>query len=195
MQSDSDILHYTARSLSSGSLASGYGGGGLELDYKTNGQVNGHNGNANGKDGKKQSAKAKHASNLGKMLLNSPLATKAAAEVKPVELKYKHYKDMLCYEFGTFCCFLKFLACGTWRFYSMRTYMIILSVMVLASSMIVGGYLSAIITSLQTQYNMSTSKIGFILSSFDIMGVVATPLLSYVGSRYSKPRLLGKTNY
>lgn len=37
---------------------------------------------------------------------------------------------------------------------------------------------------------MSTSKIGFIVSSFDIMGVVATPTLSYMGSRYNKCKII-----
>ena len=43
---------------------------------------------------------------------------------------------------------------------------------------------------LQTQFNLSTSKIGIILSSFDIMGVFASPLISYMGTRYNKPRII-----
>lgn len=42
---------------------------------------------------------------------------------------------------------------------------------------------------------MSTSKIGFIVSSFDIMGVVATPTLSYMGSRYNKCKIIGTCGF
>lgn len=38
---------------------------------------------------------------------------------------------------------------------------------------------------------MSTGKIGFILSAFDIMGVIATPTLAYIGSRYNKCKIIG----
>lgn len=38
---------------------------------------------------------------------------------------------------------------------------------------------------------MSTGKIGLILSTFDIMGVVATPTLAYIGSRYNKCKIIG----
>jgi len=37
---------------------------------------------------------------------------------------------------------------------------------------------------------MSTSKIGIILSSFDIMNLFATPLVSYFGSRYNKAKII-----
>lgn len=37
---------------------------------------------------------------------------------------------------------------------------------------------------------MSTSKTGFIVSSFDIMGVLATPTLSYMGLRFNKCKII-----
>jgi hypothetical protein len=152
MQSDSDILHYTARSLSNGSLASGVSAGigvgnndKFKIDYDGGdrggggqNKISANNNTIDNDNDVKNQQKQSSSSNFKRLLFNSPLANKAAAEVKPIELKYKHYKSMLCYEIGTFCCFLKFLVCGSWHFYSMRTYMIILGVMVLSSSMIIG---------------------------------------------------------
>jgi MFS family permease len=57
--------------------------------------------------------------------------------------------------------------------------------------MIQGGYISAIVTSIQTHFNFSTSKVGFILSSYDIMSVLAIPILSYMGTRYNKSKIIG----
>lgn len=73
--------------------------------------------------------------------------------------------------------------------------MILLSVLALFEQMVQGGYLAAIMTSIQTQFNMSTSKIGFIVSSFDIMGVFATPAVSYIGSRYNKCKIIAICGY
>ncbi|CAF0877402.1 unnamed protein product [Brachionus calyciflorus] len=85
------------------------------------------------------------------------------------------------------CC-INFKTC---KFHSVIVYLLLLSLLCLFTQMIQGGYMAAVMTNLQTQFNLSTSKIGFILSSFDIMGVIATPLLSYIGSKYNKCRVLG----
>lgn len=100
-------------------------------------------------------------------------------------------KQKLKHELKSFCCFLCFLTVKSCKFHSVIMYMILLSFMALFTQMIQGGYLSAIMTSLQTQFNLSTSKIGIILSCFDIMGVFATPLVSYIGSKYNKCRIIG----
>ena len=98
--------------------------------------------------------------------------------------------DKLRHECKTFWCFVCFLTCKSFKYHSPKMYLVILIMMILASSMISGGFMSAVLTSLQTQFNLSTSKVGLILSSFDIMNVFATPLVSYIGSRYNKARLI-----
>lgn len=99
-------------------------------------------------------------------------------------LKLKH-------ELKTFCCFVCFITFKSFKFHSVIIYITLLSFMGLFTSMIQGGYLSAIMTNLQTHFNISTSKVGLILASFDIMAVFATPLVSYIGSRYNKCRIIG----
>ena len=98
-------------------------------------------------------------------------------------------------EFRSFCCVFKYLTCKSCKFHSLKVYLVLLSLMALFTSMIQGGYMSAVLTSLQTQFNMSTSKIGIILSSFDIMGVFATPLVSYFGSRYNKAKIIAVCSF
>jgi MFS family permease len=74
-------------------------------------------------------------------------------------------------------------------------YLVLLALCSLITSMIQGGYLNAISITLQTQFNVPTSKIGIIYSSFDIMGVLATPIVSYIGSRYNKCRVIGMCGF
>lgn len=90
-----------------------------------------------------------------------------------------------------YCC-LKSKKC---KFHSAIVYLLLLSLLCLFTQMIQGGYMAAVMTNLQKQFNLSTSKIGFILSSFDVMGVIATPLLSYIGSKYNKCRVLGISGF
>jgi MFS family permease len=95
-----------------------------------------------------------------------------------------------CYECKTFCCFLSFL-CLPRRFYSVKMYLFILCLLILSISLIIGGYISAITTNLQTQFNIPTNKIGLLHASYNIMSIVATPLVSYIGTRYNKSRIIG----
>ena len=96
----------------------------------------------------------------------------------------------LKHECKTFWCFVCFLTCKSFKYYTPKMYLILLSLMILSSSMISGGFMSAILKSLQTQFNLSTSKVGLILSSYDIMNVFATPIVSYLGTRFNKARLI-----
>ena len=87
-------------------------------------------------------------------------------------------------------CFLSHFLCPCCKYYSAKTYVLILSLMILSSSMISSGYISAIMTSLQRQYNLNTSKIGIILSSNDIISIFSVPLISYLGAKTNRPRLM-----
>lgn len=93
-------------------------------------------------------------------------------------------------EVRSFCCLVCFLTCKSMKFHSITVFAILLSLQALFTQMILGGYMSSILTSLQTQYNLSTSKIGYILSSFDIVSVFAVPLVSYIGSRFNKAKVI-----
>jgi hypothetical protein len=96
----------------------------------------------------------------------------------------------LGYELRTLCCFLCFLTCKSCKFHSLNMYLVLLALCSLVTSMIQGGYLNAISVTLQTQFNIPISKMGFVYSSFDIMGVFATPFVSYIGSKYNKCRVI-----
>jgi MFS family permease len=92
-------------------------------------------------------------------------------------------------ELKTFCCFICFIT--RFKFHSLKIYLTLICLMALFTQMIQGGYISAIITSVQNHFNLSTSKVGYILSSYDIMSVFATPIISYIGSRFNKARIIG----
>lgn len=87
--------------------------------------------------------------------------------------------------------FIRWFFCPCLKFYSAKVFLILLSLMVLSSTMISSAYLSATSSSLQRQYNMPTSKIGIIISSYDIMSVFAIPLVSYYGdAKINRPRMI-----
>jgi hypothetical protein len=98
-------------------------------------------------------------------------------------------------EIRSFCCVFSHLTVKSCKFHSLKVYLVLLSLMALFTSMIHGGYMSAVLTSLQTQFNMSTTKIGFILSSFEIMSIFSTPLISYFGSRYNKAKIIAVCSF
>lgn len=93
-------------------------------------------------------------------------------------------------ELKSFCSVLHYLIFKSFKFYSLRVYLVLLCLISLFTSMIQGGYISAIIKSLQTQFNLSINTIGIILSCFDIMSVFSLPIVSYIGSKYNKPRII-----
>jgi hypothetical protein len=87
--------------------------------------------------------------------------------------------------------FLRWFFCPCLKFYSAKVFLILISLMVLSSTMISGAYLPATSTSLQRQYNMPTSKIGIIISSYDIVSVFAIPIVSYYGdAKINRPRII-----
>ena len=101
----------------------------------------------------------------------------------------KRYQ-FLKHEFKSFCCVFNYLTFKSFKFYSVKVYLVLLCLITLFSSMIQGGYISAILVSIQTQFNLSITKIGLILSCFDIMSLFALPVVSYIGSKYNKPRII-----
>jgi MFS family permease len=56
--------------------------------------------------------------------------------------------------------------------------------------MISSGYIGSIVLSLERYYGRSTSRLGVAFSSYDIMGVISIPLISYFGSQNNRPRIV-----
>lgn len=56
--------------------------------------------------------------------------------------------------------------------------------------MISSGYIGSIVSSLERYYGFSTSRLGVAFSSYDIMGVISIPLISYFGSQNNRPRIV-----
>ena len=56
--------------------------------------------------------------------------------------------------------------------------------------MISSGYIGSIVSSLERYYGFSTSRLGVAFSSYDIMGVLSIPFISYIGSQNNRPRIV-----
>ncbi|CAF3329645.1 unnamed protein product [Rotaria socialis] len=76
------------------------------------------------------------------------------------------------------------------RLWTIRSYLILLCLIVLSQSMISSGYIGSIVSSLERYYGFSTSRLGVAFSSYDIMGVFSIPLISYFGSQNNRPRIV-----
>ena len=91
-----------------------------------------------------------------------------------------------CRPIGFFCR----VVCPCCKFYSVQTFLFLLCCMILSYTMITSGFISGVMSSLQRQFSLSTSKIGVIISSFDILSIFAIPLVSYFGAKTNRPRLI-----
>ncbi|CAF1626051.1 unnamed protein product [Adineta ricciae] len=76
------------------------------------------------------------------------------------------------------------------RIWTIRSYLFLLCLIVLSQSMISSGYIGSIVSSLERYYGFSTSRLGVAFSSYDIMGVLSIPLISYFGSQNNRPRIV-----
>jgi MFS family permease len=76
---------------------------------------------------------------------------------------------------------------ATSRVWTIRSYLVLLCLIVLSQSMISSGYIGSIVSSLERYYGFSTARLGVAFSSYDIMGVLSIPLISYFGSQNNRP--------
>ncbi|CAF1036938.1 unnamed protein product [Adineta steineri] len=76
------------------------------------------------------------------------------------------------------------------RIWTIRSYLFLLCLIVLSQSMISSGYIGSIVSSLERYYGFSTSRLGVAFSSYDIMGVLSIPVISYFGSQNNRPRIV-----
>jgi MFS family permease len=56
--------------------------------------------------------------------------------------------------------------------------------------MITSGYIGSIVSSLESYYGISTESLGILFSSYDIIGVLSIPLISYFGSKYNRAKIV-----
>lgn len=83
-----------------------------------------------------------------------------------------------------FFCFRK---CSIW---TIRWYLFFLCLIVLCQSMITSGYIGSILSSIESYYGFSTEELGIAFSSYDIVGVISIPLISYIGSKCNRPKIV-----
>ena len=72
------------------------------------------------------------------------------------------------------------------------TYLICISAIVLVQSMLVSGYTGSIITTIEKRYNLWSRDTGFVMSSYDIMSMVAVIVISYYGDQYNRAKWIGR---
>ncbi|CAF1123950.1 unnamed protein product [Rotaria sp. Silwood1] len=75
-------------------------------------------------------------------------------------------------------------------FWTIRWYLLLLCLIVLCQSMITSGYIGSIVSSIENYYGFSTERLGIALSSYDIIGVLSIPLISYIGSQYNRAKIV-----
>lgn len=118
--------------------------------------------------------------------------TDLVSYIQKSELSKSKKKD--CTQNCTDCCapctFFCRIVCPCLKFYTVKTFVVLICCMILSYTMISSGFLSGVMSSLQRQFNLSTSKIGLVLASFDIMSVFAVPIVSYFGAKTNRPRLI-----
>ena len=87
--------------------------------------------------------------------------------------------------------------CGVWRPDCLQklarpgVYLASICCLFLAQSQLISGYISSILTTLERRYDLSSSQVGMMLSSFDGMAVFAVFVVSYIGDQFNRAHLLG----
>ena len=72
------------------------------------------------------------------------------------------------------------------------TYLVCISLIVLTQSLMVAGYTSSILTTLERRYNLRSSESGLIISSYDITCMISVIVVSYCGDRHNRPKWIGR---
>lgn len=70
-------------------------------------------------------------------------------------------------------------------------YLICISALVFTQSLVVSGYTSGILTTIERRYDLWGSEMGLIVSSYDFSCLVAVIVVSYLGERYNRAKWLG----
>ena len=64
--------------------------------------------------------------------------------------------------------------------------------LVFIQSMVVSGYTSGILTTIEKRYELSGSELGLVISSYDIASLTAAIVVSYYGDQRNRPTWLGR---
>ncbi|KAK2160023.1 hypothetical protein NP493_1672g00027 [Ridgeia piscesae] len=78
------------------------------------------------------------------------------------------------------------------KFAKPTTYLVCISAIVLVQSMLVSGYTGSIITTIEKRYDLWSRDIGFVMSSYDIMSMVAVIVISYYGDQHNRAKWIGR---
>ncbi len=70
-------------------------------------------------------------------------------------------------------------------------YLICICILVFVQSMVVSGYSSAILTTIEHRYDLRSSEIGMIISGYDVSSMFTGIFVSYVGGHHHRTRWLG----
>ena len=71
-------------------------------------------------------------------------------------------------------------------------YLICISALVLTQSLLVAGYTNSILTTIEKRFNLWSSELGIIVSSYDVTCMFAIIFVSYFGDRHNRPMWLGR---
>ena len=72
------------------------------------------------------------------------------------------------------------------------TFLIGISLLVLVQSMLVSGYTSGIITTIERRFDLSSTEAGVVISSYEFTCMFATVFISYFGDKYNRAKLIGR---
>ena len=71
-------------------------------------------------------------------------------------------------------------------------YLLCICSLVFIQSMVVSGYTSGILTTIEKRYELSGSELGLVISSYDIASLTAAIVVSYYGDQRNRPSWLGR---
>ncbi len=72
------------------------------------------------------------------------------------------------------------------------TYLVCICALVFIQSMVVSGYSSGILTTIEQRYGLSGSELGLVISSYDIASLTAGIIVSYYGDQRNRATWLGR---